>query len=124
MADHEHWRVPKELKKKMHVLASDLRQRSTKSETNLWAALRDRKLAGRKFRRQVPVGAFVLDFYCAEETLAVEVDGGIHRSQQQADQLRQEIIETLSIRFVRVTSEQVEKDLTSVLQTIQSHFQA
>ena len=122
MATHERWQVPNDLKKKMHVLASELRQRSTKSEAILWAALRDRKLVGRKFRRQVPIGAFVLDFYCAEERLAIEIDGGIHRSQQDADTLRQEGIETLNIRFVRVSSEQVEKDLSSVLQTIQSHF--
>ena len=122
MATHERWQVPNDLKKKMHVLASELRQRSTKSEAILWAALRDRKLGGRKFRRQVPIGAFVLDFYCAEERLAIEIDGGIHRSQQDADTLRQEGIETLNIRFVRVSSEQVEKDLSSVLQTIQSHF--
>ena len=123
MADYERWKAPRDLKKKMHVLASDLRQRSTKSEALLWNALRDRKLDGRKFRRQDPIGAFVLDLYCADERLAIEIDGGIHQLQQEADKLRQEIIETLSIRFVRVTSAQVESDLSAVLQTIQSHFQ-
>src|SRR5690606_789572 len=119
---YERWHVPPELKQKMHVLASELRREPTTSEDVLWQALRNRKLEGRKFRRQHPIGAFVVDFLCAEEMLVVEVDGKIHESQREADALRQEIIESLGLRFVRVTAEQVESDLPNVLNVIRSAF--
>jgi very-short-patch-repair endonuclease len=119
---YERWNVPPELKQKMHELASELRMEHTSSEEILWEALRNRKLEGRKFRRQNPIGAFVVDFLCPEEMLAVEVDGKIHESQREADALRQEIIEALGLRFVRVTAEQVEHDLCEVLNVIHSAF--
>ncbi|TVR25567.1 MAG: endonuclease domain-containing protein, partial [Anaerolineaceae bacterium] len=106
----------------MTELARNFRKEPTQSEAILWQAIRNRQLDGRKFRRQQPVGAFVLDFYCADERLAVEVDGRIHETQQEADRLRQELIEELGIRFVRVTAEAVEKNLSSVLQQIRSVF--
>jgi very-short-patch-repair endonuclease len=55
-----------------------LRRNETDSELALWTELRDRRLAGFKFRRQHPCGPFILDFYCAERRLAVELDGGQH----------------------------------------------
>ncbi|MCC6804740.1 MAG: endonuclease domain-containing protein [Anaerolineae bacterium] len=104
----------------MHELAAELRKEHTASEEIPWQALRNRQLEGRKFRRQNPIGAFVVDFYCAEERLVVEVDGGIHQAQCEADRLRQEVIESLGLRFVRVTTEQVENDLPAVLERIRS----
>ncbi len=85
----------------------------TNSETILWETLRDRRLLGLKFRRQHAVGRFVLDFYCAELRLAIEVDGGIHLDPEQAnaDRLRQAEIEENGIRFVRLTADQVEHDI-------------
>ena len=76
----------------------------------LWEALRDRPLAGREFRRQHPVGRFVLDFYCYEERLAVEVDGGVHAAQEEADWERQSVAEAMGIRVVRVPAGLVEND--------------
>ena len=108
----------------MTEVARQLRREATRSEDVLWQVLRDRQLDGRKFRRQQPVGAFVLDFYCAEERLAVEVDGSIHETQREADQVRQEMLETLGIRFVRVTAAQVEQDLSGVLHAIRGAFLA
>ena len=120
--NQERWSIPAELKAKMHELAADLRKEHTPSEEILWQAIRNRQLGGRKFRRQNPIGAFVVDFYCSEERLVVEVDGGIHESQIEADKLRQEILESLGINFIRVTAEQVEQDLESVLTLIRSAF--
>ncbi|MDX2161935.1 MAG: DUF559 domain-containing protein [bacterium] len=102
--------------------ASELRQRSTTSEAILWNALRDRKLAGRKFRRQVPIGLYMVDFYCAAEQLALEVDGSIHAYQQEDDILRQQNPETLNIRFLRFNSEAIEYHLEEVLIAIRAHF--
>ena len=118
----ERWKIPLELKAKMHDLAVELRKEHTASEEILWQALRRKQLDGRKFRRQNPIGAFVVDFYCPEERLAIEVDGGIHESQVEADRLRQEIIESLGIRFVRVTAEEVETSLPNILSKIRAAF--
>ncbi|MCP1642776.1 very-short-patch-repair endonuclease [Pseudomonas citronellolis] len=56
--------------------ARELRRRQTDAERLLWSRLRDRRLLGWKFRRQVPLGPYVVDFYCHERQLVVELDGG------------------------------------------------
>jgi very-short-patch-repair endonuclease len=122
MSGYERWKQQQIVKRKMHVLASELRQRSTHSEELLWEALRNRQLGGRKFKRQVPIGAFVLDFYCAEEKLAIEIDGKIHQWQENEDALRQQTLESLGIRFLRLTSEQVENDFDGALEIIRQAY--
>ena len=122
MDNPENWDIAPKFKNKMHALARQLRQRSTTAETLLWRAIRNRQLEGRKFRRQVPVGAYVVDFYCASERLAVELDGPIHEHQLEADRLRQELIESLGIHFVRLNNQEVEEDLPSALEKIQCAF--
>jgi very-short-patch-repair endonuclease len=114
------WLVPPDLKRKLHLTAAELRQSHTASEKILWQALRNQKLNGGKFRRQVPVGGFIVDFYCASERLVIEIDGPIHNSQQESDTLRQEVIETLGIRFIRFTAIQVEQNLDQVLNEIRA----
>jgi very-short-patch-repair endonuclease len=116
--DYPKLNVPPALKERMIEIARHLRTDQTPSEDILWQALRNRRLNGWKFRRQFPLGAFVLDFYCAEARLAIEVDGPIHLQQIEADLIRQSLIEELGIRFVRVTAEQVERDLPHVLKRI------
>ena len=75
-----------------------------------------------KFRRQQAIGPFVVDFYCAEQRLVVEIDGSIHdgAAQKAADESRQQAIEATGMRFVRVTAELVVSDLTAALRTIES----
>ncbi|MFC1583754.1 endonuclease domain-containing protein [Candidatus Neomarinimicrobiota bacterium] len=101
-------------------IARRLRRRGTRSEELLWRALRNRKLGGFKFLRQHPVGSSIVDFYCHEKRLAVEVDGPMHRDEEVArkDRERQELIEKYDIRFTRCTSEAVEGDLAGVLEGI------
>jgi very-short-patch-repair endonuclease len=60
------------------ALAKTLRRNSTEAEKKLWDMLRDRRLEGWKFRRQVPLGSYVVDFYCSKAKLIVEADGGQH----------------------------------------------
>ena len=98
--------------------ARDLRRRSTPSEGILWPALRGRKLAGIRFRRQHPIGPFVVDFFAAKHSLVVEIDGSIHDTQVEADADRQALIESAGYRFVRVHSEDVETKLAEVLARI------
>ncbi len=118
------WDVAAELRWRTGKAARELRTRATESERILWEALRTRQLVGRKFRRQQPIGPFVLDFYCSEERLAVEVDGGVRHDVAQAalDAERQQLIESLDIRFVRVAAEQVTTDLSSALNAIRAAF--
>jgi very-short-patch-repair endonuclease len=106
----------------MTEIAREFRKQPTPSEAILWQALRGRKLDGRKFKRQQPIGAFIVDFFCGAERLVVEVDGGVHETQQEYDQQRQELLESLGLRFVRVSSQQVETDLNGVLETIRAAF--
>jgi very-short-patch-repair endonuclease len=104
----------------MLEVARAFRKEPTASEHMLWEALSDRKLDGRKFRRQQPLGPFVVDFFCPEERLIVEVDGPIHELQREPDRLRQELIETLGMRFVRVAAADVERSLDAVIATIRA----
>jgi very-short-patch-repair endonuclease len=83
-------------------IASQLRRNQTDEEKELWRALRGRRFAGFKFRRQHAVGGHVLDFYCADAKLAVELDGfqhglpeGIHRDEVREEFLAEQGVETL-----------------------------
>ena len=95
--------------------ARDFRQAPTRSEAAMWQGLRSRRLSGLRFRREHPVGPFVLDFYCPAHRLAVEVDGPIHAQQSRRDDLRQKLIEEHGIRFVCLTTAEVERDLDNAL---------
>ena len=118
----EKWNIPSNVEHRMQLIARELRKNPTPSEDILWQEIRHKKLDGRKFRRQVAIGAFVVDFYCSTESLVVEVDGSIHDYQQEADQIRQELIESLGIRFLRFKNDVVLYDLALVLQTIRFCF--
>jgi very-short-patch-repair endonuclease len=89
--------------------ARQLRQKPTPSEVALWQCLRERGV-DHKFRRQHRLSAFVLDFFCPALRLAVEVDGGIHSTADQAayDRFRQVMTEGYGVSFVRLSSEEVE----------------
>jgi very-short-patch-repair endonuclease len=84
----------------------------------LWRALRNRRFTEHKFRRQQPVGPFILDFYCHEARLAIEIDGPIHARQTTADKSRQSALESLGVRFLRVTAELVESDIDAALNRV------
>jgi adenine-specific DNA methylase/very-short-patch-repair endonuclease len=122
--DIDRWEVPDEVRKRMVEVARQLRKQQTPSEGILWEALRGGKLEGRKFRRQQPIGAFVVDFFCAAERLVVEVDGGVHTDpkQQLLDHQRQSLLESLGLRFVRLAATTVENNLKDCLNQIQSAF--
>lgn len=100
--------------------ARDLRKRETKSEDLLWEHLRGRRFYGLKFRRQHPIGAFVLDFFCQEMMFAVEIDGGIHLDPEVAsrDTERQRTLEERHIQFFGWTAAEVEKDPAAVVRQL------
>lgn len=113
------WLVTPEVQRRMLEVAREFRKEPQRSEAALWDALRNRRLRGFKFRRQQPIGAFVVDFYCDDASLIVEVDGPIHAYQQEADRQRQEILESLELRVLRVLADEVASDLPSVVGRIE-----
>jgi very-short-patch-repair endonuclease len=121
-SEGEYWEITPALKQKMTEVARQFRKEPTPSENTLWQALRGRKLEGRKFKRQQPIGAFIVDFFCGAERLVIEVDGGVHESQQEADQQRQELLEALGLRVVRIPSDLIETDLDAALAVVQQAF--
>lgn len=100
--------------------ARKLRESQTSTEQLLWNELRASRLNGLKFRRQHPVGRFVIDFYCASVGLAVEIDGGVHLPEVQrlADEDRQRTLEEQGTRFLRISDEAVAHSLPDVLDRI------
>ena len=106
----------KEIKKKF---ARTLRKEQTKTEKIVWELIRNRKFKGFKFRRQHVVEGFVLDFYCHELMLGIELDGLIHLRRKDYDELRQEIIESKGIKIIRLTNQEINNNKRSVLKKIE-----
>lgn len=84
----------------------------------MWEALRNRRFCNLKFRRQHDIKGFIVDFYCHELRLAIEIDGKIHEKQVEYDKLRQALIEDSGYRMIRVTNDEVNRDLNILLEKI------
>ncbi len=95
-----------------------LRRSSTDAEQCLWRHLRGRQLVGLKFRRQHPVGPYVLDFYCQEKCVAVELDGGQHYADPERDQLRDSWLAGQGIQVLRFSSREALLETGAVLEKI------
>ena len=104
--------------RELEQTARDMRREPTHAEEVLWGALQKKQVAGLKFRRQHPVGRFVLDFYCPSHRLVVEVDGEVHDSQQERDTERTRILETHGYRVLRFRNHQVLRELPDVVRRI------
>ena len=102
----------------------ELRKNLTTAEAVLWKNLQGSRMAGKKFRRQHSVGKYVLDFYCPECQLAVELDGEAHFTSIRAeyDVAREEFIKSLKIRIVRFENRLVFENLEGVLETIKERL--
>lgn len=98
--------------------ARTLRKNSTWPERVLWSWLRARRLADLKFRRQVPVGPFVVDFLCEAAALVVELDGESHVGQGEADGRRTAFLQSFGLRVIRVTNDDVLSNIDAVLNLI------
>ena len=114
--------VPQELL----VFARQLRKDQTDAEILLWNLLRGRCFCGFKFRRQYPIYGYILDFYCHDVGLAIELDGGGHNNEEQRlyDDERTKILEAGSIRVVRFWNNDVLNTVEDVLEEIYIHLMA
>ncbi len=101
----------------LKVLARQLRQDSTLAEVILWLNLKKKTLSY-EFHRQVPIDEYIVDFYCHELELAIEIDGYTHDYNYDKDDKRQKVLEGLGIRVVRITEEDVKKHLNDVIRIL------
>ena len=101
--------------------ARDLRNHSTDAENILWLHLRGKQM-GYKFRRQHPIGNYIVDFYCHQLKLAIEADGAVHDKQEVSsnDKERQLILENEGLKIIRFTNHEIRYNIESVLLILKS----
>jgi very-short-patch-repair endonuclease len=104
----------------------NLRNASTQAEMHLWNSLQRRQFEGLKFRRQYGVGPFILDFYCANLRLGIEIDGDSHESQKAKvyDQQRTNFLNSQNIDVVRFHNAEVIENVDQVLQKLRTYIAA
>ena len=109
-----HHRAPPESHR---TFARTMRNDATKAETMLWQQLRNRQMEGAKFRRQVPLDGFILDFVCMESRLIIEVDGSQH-AENKRDEARDAYFRAQGFRVMRFWNEEIETGLDFVCRSI------
>jgi len=111
-------------KKHLETYRKELRKNLTSAEAYLWKQLQQRKLEGRKFRRQHSIENYITDFYCPEERLIIELDGQVHfnPTSQENDEKRTKRLEELGFKVIRFENKMVFDNLQSVLQEIKDNF--
>jgi very-short-patch-repair endonuclease len=116
MANYKNKIIPyrKDLKEK----ARELRKQSTLAEILLWQQIQNRQFLGYQFHRQVPMLNYIVDFYCHELLLAIEVDGNTHEYKVSYDTIRQREIEAYGVSFLRFDDKEVKQNIKWVLNEI------
>ena len=111
-------------RKYLEPFRKKLRSSLTPAEATLWKQIQNRKLKGRKFRRQHSVENYILDFYCPGERLAIELDGQVHFNElaREKDRIRTEKLNELGIRVVRFENKLIFDCLDQVLLEIEDNF--
>ena len=106
-------------------VAAGLRRSMTPAEKVLWERLRRKQLKGYRFRRQHPLYRFVVDFFCYEALLIIEVDGSVHQNPYQKDRdiERTKMLEQFNLTELRFTNDQIINDIDSVLAQIERYLQ-
>jgi very-short-patch-repair endonuclease len=105
--------------KKLTGVARGLRKHSTDTEVHLWRYLRDRQIEGFKFRRQQPIGMYVVDFVNLEKNVVIELDGGQH-ARDPSDKIRDEWLRAEGYKVLRFWDNQVLSNLEGVLENIRN----
>jgi very-short-patch-repair endonuclease len=106
------------------AFARRLRKEQTDAERLLWGHLRDRRLQGHKFRRQRPIGRYIVDFACIEALLVVEVDGSQHMEQPARDREREDYLASLGFRVLRFWDSDILTNLSGVRERIAGALRA
>lgn len=105
-------------------LAKKLRNNMTLGEVALWREIKGKKL-GVRFSRQIPIDRYIVDFYCKDLKLAIEVDGSVHfkEGQQEKDHIREERLESLGVTIIRFSDLDVKNNLSWVLEEIRNEIE-
>jgi adenine-specific DNA-methyltransferase len=101
-------------------VARDLRKHLTEAERRLWWILRQRQLAGHRFRRQAPIGPYVVDFFCPSARLIVELDGGQHAAEADYDANRTRWLEQRGYRVLRFWNNDVLANPEGVVESMRN----
>jgi len=109
---------PAKLPEDIRTYAREMRNKMTDAEALLWILLRNRRIAGAKFRRQHPVGRYILDFYCVEKRIGVELDGGQHSEAVVYDQQRDSWLQAQGIQVLRFWNNQMFMETEAVMEVI------
>lgn len=102
-----------EMSEQLRSFARSMRKAPTKAENMLWQTLRGRKLEGMKFKRQEPMGRYIVDFVCHEKKLIIEADGGQH-TESQLDLERDHYFRSNGYRVLRFWNDEIERDSDAV----------
>ena len=113
-----HYKTAKANESEQKILRKELRSHATPAEAVLWKMLKGRNADGMKFRRQQGIGPYVLDFYCPELRLCVELDGSSHDYKYEYDEQRTEFLQKQGIRVLRFRNNQVWQGIDSVVDEI------
>jgi very-short-patch-repair endonuclease len=100
--------------------ARELRKNMTETEKILWSYLRKNQLRGMHFRRQHPYGIYILDFYCFEKDIVIEIDGMIHLKRHEYDNERTEYLESSGLKVIRFTNDDIKERIEWVIAKINS----
>jgi very-short-patch-repair endonuclease len=103
-----------------------LRKSQTNTEKILWGKLRNRKIFNAKFRRQHPIDRYVVDFYCEEYKLIIEVDGEIHnkKDNKEYDLIRQRTLESYGYRIIRFKNKEIDINIKKVIKEIENFIKS
>jgi very-short-patch-repair endonuclease len=104
--------------------AAFLRNNSTATEIRLWKFLKGRQMCGFDFHRQKPIDHYIVDFFCSELNLAIEIDGISHIGREKYDSYRQNELERLGIRFLRFEDDEVFYNIGKVVSDIEAWIKA
>jgi 5-methyltetrahydrofolate--homocysteine methyltransferase len=104
--------------------AKELRKRQTKAEKTLWLRLRDNQINGAKFRRQEPIGSFIVDFVCYNSKLIIEVDGSVHKAVETKtnDIYRNQWLKSEGFKVLRFWNSKILNDLDNVVNKIRKNL--
>ncbi|MBI5184723.1 MAG: DUF559 domain-containing protein [Nitrospinae bacterium] len=100
---------------RLKELARDLRKSGNLSEILLWKCLKGKQIMGYDFHRQSPIDEYIVDFFCPELSLAVEIDGWTHLGKYEKDVKRQKKLESMGVRFLRFGDKDIKQNMEGVL---------
>ena len=108
---------------KLKELARNLRNNSTPGEILLWRKLKTKQVLGYDFHRQKPLLNYIVDFYCAELNLVIEIDGRYHEEIADKDLKRTEELEQYQLMILRFTEQEVKTDMFNILRTLETYIE-